>query len=57
MAVLFISIDRVPFLLLTLDIIDSLVALAITPGFYLHHVPVEDQDPACGNLLADLYAT
>jgi len=50
-AVLFIAIgpELAPFLALTLtlDIADPLV---ITPRFYLHHVEVVDQDPACGSL-------
>jgi len=29
---------------------DPLFALVTTPGFYLHHVEVEDQDPASGSL-------
>jgi len=39
-----------PFLAPTLDNTDPLFALAITPGFYLHHVEVADQDPASGYL-------
>jgi len=38
MAVLYISIDRIPFLAPTLDIADRLFAQVITTGFYLHHV-------------------
>jgi len=45
-AVLFISIDRMPFLAQTLDDADRLFALVITLGFYLHHIEVADQDPA-----------
>jgi len=33
-----------------LDKADPLFALAITPGFYLHHAAVAHQDPARGNL-------
>jgi len=50
MAVLFISISRMPFLAQVLDNLDLLLALVITPGFYLHHVEVADQDPASGSL-------
>jgi len=39
-AVLFISIDRMPFLGPTVDNADQLFALVITPGFYLHHEKV-----------------
>jgi len=46
MAVLFIFIDRVPFLALTLYSVDPFFALGIITGFYLHHVEVVDQDPA-----------
>jgi len=42
MAVLFISIDWMLFLALTLDNADPLFALVIIPGFYLHHVQVAD---------------
>jgi len=41
-AVLFISIDRMPFPPPTLDNADPLFALVTTPGFYLHHVDVAD---------------
>jgi len=34
-----------PFLAKTLDNADPLFVLEITPGFYLHHVEKEDQDP------------
>jgi len=53
MAVWFISISRMPFLGLTLDNANPLFALVITPGFYLHHVEVADQDSASGSLQAD----
>jgi len=49
-AVLFISIGQMPFLLPTLDNADPLFALVITAGFYLHHVEVADQDPASGSV-------
>jgi len=52
-AVLYISIGRMPFLVLTLDNASPPFALVITPGFYLHHVEVADQDPASGSLYAD----
>jgi len=35
-------------------IADPLFALVITPGVYLHHVDVADQDPASGSLNANL---
>jgi len=38
MAILIISIGRMPFLAPTLDNTDPLFALVITQGFYLHHV-------------------
>jgi len=38
MSLLFISIDRMPFLSPTLDDADPLFALVITPGFYLQKV-------------------
>jgi len=47
---LFISIDRMPFLAPTLDNADSLFGLMITPGSYLHHVEVADQDAASDSL-------
>jgi len=43
MAVLFITIDRMPFLAPNLDNADALFALAVTLSFYLHHVDVADQ--------------
>jgi len=49
MAVLFIFIVRMPLLVPTLDNSDPLCALVITPGIYLHHVEVTDQDPASGS--------
>jgi len=33
----------------TLDNAGTLFALVITPGFYLHNVELEDQDPAGGS--------
>jgi len=39
-----------PFLVPTLDNADPLFALVTTPGYYLHHVEVADQDPASGSL-------
>jgi len=54
--VLFTSIGQMPLLVPTLDNIDSLSALLIVPGFYLHHlevhigVKVVDQDPASCSL-------
>jgi len=54
LAVLFISIGRMPFLSPTLDNANPLFALVITPGFYLHHVEVADRDPASGSLYADV---
>jgi len=50
MAILFISIDRMPFLVLAFDNADSLFALVIAPGLYLHHLEVADQHPASGSL-------
>jgi len=50
MAALFIYIDEMPFLALTLDNADPLLALVITPECYLHHVKVADQEPAGGSL-------
>jgi len=50
MAVIFISTGWMPFLVQTLDNADPLVALMVTPGFYLHHVEVADQDPDSRNL-------
>jgi len=46
MAALFIFISQMAFLAPILDNADPLFALVITPGFYLHHVEVADQDPA-----------
>jgi len=46
---LFIFIDRMPFLVSTHDNADPLFTLVITPGFYLHHVEIVDQDPASGS--------
>jgi len=50
MTVLFISIDRMPFLH---HLLIRFFAVVITPGFYLHHVEVVAQDPASGSLKAD----
>jgi len=44
-ALLSISIDRMPFLEPTLDNADLLFSLLIKPGFYLHHIKVADQSP------------
>jgi len=41
-AALFISIDRMPFLVPSLDSADPLFALLIAPGLYLHHDEVAD---------------
>jgi len=49
MAVLLISIDRMPFLMPPFDNADPLFTLVITPGFYQHHVEVVDQDPVSGS--------
>jgi len=53
MAVLFILFDQMPFIVPTLDNAYPLFALVITPGFYLHHVEVANQDPASDSLYAD----
>jgi len=50
MAGLFISIGRMSFQAPTLDSADSLVALVITPGSYLHQLEVVNQDPASCSL-------
>jgi len=47
---LVISIGRMPFLVPILDNTHLPFDLAITPGFYLRHVEVVDQDPASGSL-------
>jgi len=52
MTVLFISIGRMP----TLDNVDPLFALVITPGFYMHHIKVTDQDSASDSLY-EIYNT
>jgi len=44
MAVLFISIGRMPFLAPTLDEAGLLFVLVITPGLFLQHLVVGDQD-------------
>jgi len=41
------------FLAPTLDIADPLFALMMTPGLYLPHLEVADQDPASGSLYDD----
>jgi len=41
-----------PFLAPAIDNADPLFALIITPGLYLLHVEVADQDPASGSLYA-----
>jgi len=56
LAILFMSIGRMPFLAQTLDIAYLLFALVIKPGFYLHHVEVADQD-ALTQLVAVYYQT
>jgi len=50
MAVLFISIRRMRFLVLNPDNADPLFVLVMTPGFYRHQVEVADQDPGGGSL-------
>jgi len=50
MAVLFISIDRMPFLAPTVDNADPLFALVITLGFYLDKLELTDYYPASGIL-------
>jgi len=42
MAVLFISISRMPFLVPALDNVDLLFSLVITPALYLHQVEMAD---------------
>jgi len=49
MAVLFISIDRMPFMAPTLENADPLFTLVITPGFYLHYIEVMNENPASGS--------
>jgi len=51
MKVLFIFIDRMPFMASTLDNADPFFALVITTCFYLHHVEVADRDPAICRLI------
>jgi len=46
LAVLFISLGRMPALAPTLGNDDPLFALVITPSFYLPHVELADHDPA-----------
>jgi len=58
MAVLFILIDRMPFLAPIIDNYDTLFTLVIIPGIYVHHVEVagqETQDPANGSLYMHTY--
>jgi len=52
-AVLFISIGRMPLLVLTVKNTDPLFTLVKTPGFYLHHVEMANQSPAGDSLYAD----
>jgi len=47
MSGLFIFIGQTPFLVPIIENADPLFALMITLGFYLHHIEVADQDPAC----------
>jgi len=54
MAVLFISIGRMPFLTTTLDNADQLFNLVITLSVHLHHVEGVDHDPVSGSLEAEL---
>jgi len=53
MAILFNSIDRMPFLASTLDSADSLFALVKTLSFYLPYIEVPYQDTASGSLQPD----
>jgi len=49
-AVLFISIGRIPYLAPTLDNADPLFALVIViPCFHLHQLEVANQDPVSGS--------
>jgi len=41
---------RMPFLAATIDTTQPLFDLVMTPGSYLHHVEVADQDPTSGSL-------
>jgi len=50
LALLFISSGRMPYLAPALDNADPLFTMVITPGFYLHHKKVVDQDLASGGL-------
>jgi len=50
MAPLHISIDRMPFLVPSLDNTDPLLAPVISKGFYLHRVEVADKEPSSGSL-------
>jgi len=54
LAVDFIFIGPMPFLVPTLDNADPLFTPVITSGFDLHPVGVMDQDPASGSLLSGL---
>jgi len=47
--ILFIFIDRMIFQAPTLDNADPLLVAVITPGFYVRHIEVADQDPASGS--------
>jgi len=42
MAVWFVFIDWMPFLVPTLDNVDPLFSLVMTSGFFLHHVEAAD---------------
>jgi len=53
MAALLIFIGRMPFLAPTLEDVDPLLALVITPGFYLHQVEVANQDQTSGSQYAN----
>jgi len=46
MAALFIFVNRLPFLAVTLDNVDPLFVLLIRIAFYLHNVEVADKIPA-----------
>jgi len=50
MSVLFISIDRMPFLTPTLDNVNPSFALVITPGFYLPNIELAYHDPESGSV-------
>jgi len=50
MAVLFISIGWMPFLVSTHDYADTPFALVIPSSFYLHNVEMADRNPSSGSL-------